>query len=269
MPQISLLGCGWLGLPLAEALLKEGCTVKASTTSPEKLEKLEASGLHPYLVTLSEIGISGSIHDFLEGTAVLIIDIPPKLRGEGKENFTAKIKNLVPEIEKAVIKKVLFVSSTSVYAEVAHFPIVTEETPPDPDSEAGRQLLEAEQLLQDCKSFKTTVLRFGGLVGEDRHPIKFLAGRKNIENPLGPINLIHRKDCIGIILKIIKEDIFGETFNAVAPVHPGRQDYYTKKALAFGLPAPAFSLEKQSAGKIIDSRKLMEVLDYQFHAELL
>jgi hypothetical protein len=49
--------------------------------------------------------------------------------------------------------------------------------------------------------FKTTVLRFGGLIGEDRNPFKFIAGRENMDNPDAPINLIHQADCIGIILK--------------------------------------------------------------------
>ena len=31
MTQISILGCGWLGLPLAKALLKNGFSVKGST----------------------------------------------------------------------------------------------------------------------------------------------------------------------------------------------------------------------------------------------
>jgi nucleoside-diphosphate-sugar epimerase len=91
---------------------------------------------------------------------------------------------------------VLFISSTSVYNDVDAF--VTEETIARPATESGKQLLETEQLLQSNINFKTTILRFGGLIGEDRHPVKFLAGRENLENPNAPINLIHQEDCIGI-----------------------------------------------------------------------
>ena len=96
----------------------------------------------------------------------------------------------------------LFISSTSVYGEENL--IVTEETELNPDTESGKQLVQTEQLLQSNLNFKTTILRFGGLIGEDRHPIKFLAGRKNIENPNAPINLIHQDDCIGIIMEILE-----------------------------------------------------------------
>lgn len=101
----------------------------------------------------------------------LIINIPPKLRGNSTENFVEKIKNLIPFIEKSGIKKVLFVSSTSVYSDEDK--VVTEETIPNPDTESGKQLFKCEKLLQENSHFETTILRFGGLIGEDRHPIYF------------------------------------------------------------------------------------------------
>ena len=42
---ITILGCGWLGLPLAQALTKEGFAVKGSTTKEDNLEEVEAGGL--------------------------------------------------------------------------------------------------------------------------------------------------------------------------------------------------------------------------------
>jgi UDP-N-acetyl-D-mannosaminuronate dehydrogenase len=53
MTQISILGCGWLGLPLAKALLENGFSVNGSTTSVEKLSVLENLGIQPYLIALS------------------------------------------------------------------------------------------------------------------------------------------------------------------------------------------------------------------------
>jgi hypothetical protein len=49
-------------------------------------------------------GISGAIEDFFEGSTILIIDVPPKLRGINKENFVSKIEILIPFIEKSTIK---------------------------------------------------------------------------------------------------------------------------------------------------------------------
>jgi nucleoside-diphosphate-sugar epimerase len=267
MTKISILGCGWLGVPLAKALLKNGFLVKGSTTSKEKLLILENAGIVPFLIELGEVTIKGNVSEFLEGSQVLIIDIPPKLRGISTENFVAKINNIIPFIEKAGIKKVVFVSSTSVYSDENI--LVTEETIANPDTESGTQLLACEQLLQNNSHFESTVLRFGGLIGEDRNPIRFLAGRSNIENPNSPINLIHQEDCIGIISKIIESNCWGETFNAVASFHPSREDYYTQKAKEYNLEPPIFATSKPSVGKTILSDKLEKVLNYQFIKDTL
>ena len=146
---------------------------------------------------------------------------------------------------------------------------VTEMTKPQPETESGKQLWEAEQILQSNNNFKTTVVRFGGLIGEDRHPIHFLAGKQQLENPEAPINLIHQIDCIGILKSIIDQDCFGEIFNAVAPFHPTRKEYYTQKALELHLPLPEFEENKSSIGKTIVSTKIETVLGYKFQNKTL
>lgn len=270
---ISILGCGWLGLPLAKKLIENGFSIKGSTTSEEKLVVLEVNKIQPYLIALYEDKIIGNITDFLNESEILIIDIPPKLRGSQTENFVSKIKNLIIEIEKSAIKKVLFISSTSVYGDT--FPIIelSEDAIPNPDSEGGKQLLEVEQLLQSNPNFKTTVVRFGGLIGKDRHPIKFLAGRENVDNPEAPINFIHQVDCIGIIESILNQVQndnwnWNESFNAVAPNHPIRAEYYHKKALEMNLKVPTFVKDSISKGKIISSQKLQQILNYTFQKEI-
>lgn len=265
--QISILGCGWLGLPLAKSLLENEFSVNGSTTSLEKISVLERNGIQPFQIELSETEIKGEIDSFLATSEILIIDIPPKLRSASSESFVKKIQNLIPFIEKSKIEKVVFISSTSVYAD--NNSVVTEATKPNPNTESGKQLAQAENLLQGNPNFKTTVIRFGGLIGKDRHPIHFLAGRKNIENPEAPINLIHQIDCIGIIEKILRQAQndnwdWNDTFNAVAPFHPTRKAYYTQKAMELHLPLPEFDETKISVGKTILSDKLENVFDYKF-----
>ena len=273
--KISILGCGWLGLALAKSLLLKGYEVKGSTTSESKLDVLKNAGILPFQIQLEEHQIIGSIEDFLKETDVLIIDIPPGLRREisslEEMTFVNKIRTLVPFIEKSGVQKIVFVSSTSVYAD--SFPIVeiSEENKPNPDTESGKQLAIVETLLQSNLNFKTMVIRFGGLLGDDRHPVKFLAGRTNVENPDAPLNLIQREDCIGIIEKILNQveyDNWGATFNAVAPQHPTRKAYYQNKALLFNLPLPTFAEDSESKGKMISSKKVETILGYSFQKEI-
>ncbi|WP_445714602.1 SDR family oxidoreductase [Flavobacterium sp.] len=279
--KISILGCGWLGLPLAKSLLSKDYEVNGSTTSESKLEVLKNAGILPFQVQLEEHKIIGNMEDFLKETDVLIIDIPPGLRKEtstsNEMTFVNKVKTLIPFIKKSDVQKVVFVSSTSVYGD--DFPIVevSEDTQPNPDTESGKQLVIAETLLQSNPHFKTTVIRFGGLLGDDRHPVKFLAGRTNIENPEAPVNMIQREDCIGIIEEILKHSEASEqhdnwewnqTFNAVSPQHPTRKAYYHKKANILNLPLPTFAENSESKGKIISSKKVETILGYSFQKEI-
>jgi nucleoside-diphosphate-sugar epimerase len=264
MKNIAILGCGWLGFPLAKNMVANGMTVRGSTTSESKLQNLDNSDILPFRIVLHEGDVEGNVFEFLAGADILIIDVPPKAKSG--ENFTQKIRTLIPHIEASGIIKVLFVSSTSVYADDNS--VVTEDTIPNPNTDSGKQLVECEKFLQGNNLFKTTVIRFGGLIGEDRHPVKHLAGRENISGPDAPINLIHREDCIGIILKIIEKDIWGEIFNAAAPWHPTRKDYYTQKAVEMGLPLPQFAVDGNSKGKIISSDKIVRDLGYMFTGRL-
>ena len=269
MKKISILGCGWLGLPLAKKLIEKGNSVNGSTTSESKLSILKEAGINPFLVALESESVSETINDFLAESEILIIDIPPKLRGNNADTsdsrrkvFVEKVQTLIPFVEKSTIKKVLFVSSTSVYGDQND--LITEETNPNPETESGKQLLLAEAILQKNQNFETTILRFGGLIGEDRHPVKFLAGKENLENPDAPINLIHQDDCINIIEEIILQSKWNEVFNAVAPFHPSREKYYTQKAKDHKLVLPKFTAEKSNIKKIISSEKIENILNYQF-----
>jgi nucleoside-diphosphate-sugar epimerase len=267
MKNICILGCGWLGLPLAKSLINNGFSVKGSTTTETKLAVLESANILAYSIRLTESEVIGNIEAFLSDSEVLILDIPPKLRGDGAEHFVTKIETLIPFIEKSPVKQVVFISSTSVYAD--NNTRITEDSKAEPDTESGRQLLATEKILQANTNFKTTVIRFGGLIGENRHPIHFLAGRKSLENPESPINLIHQDDCIGIIEAVIAQKTKGEVFNAVAPYHPTRKDYYLQKAKELGLPVPVFDESKPSVGKTIISDKISTVLGYPFqHTDL-
>ena len=260
--QISILGCGWLGFPLAQSLLQKKYRIKGSTTSENKLVVLEESGIVPFLISLEEEQVIGKIEEFFHDSSVLIIDIPPKLRKENAENFVSKIETLLPFIEQSTIQKVLFISSTSVYADDNS--IVTEETIPKPETESGKQLLEAEKFLSQNSNFQTTILRFGGLIGPNRNPINFIAGKTNLDNPEAPVNFIHQEDCICIIEKIIQQNYWEKIINAANPNHPTRREYYGQKSKAHDLPLPQFNESQDSKGKTICSDKLIQELGYDF-----
>ena len=266
--QISIIGCGWLGFPLAKELIKKGYKVKGTTTSKDKLTYLTNEHIEAYNLNITPEGITGNIKDSLLKSDVLVLNIPPGLRRNPKQDYVSQIKNIIPYIEESEIKKVLFVSSTSVYADEESFPEITEKTHPNPDTESGKQLLEVERLLQNNAHFNTAILRLSGLFGEERHPAKQLSGKTRLKNADAPVNLIHLKDAIQIIIEIIEKDVFKESFNASTTPHPSKQKYYTSICKSMNLPIPTYDLNKKSRGKIILSNKLEQVLKYRFQIKL-
>ncbi|WPU97520.1 SDR family oxidoreductase [Mucilaginibacter sp. cycad4] len=256
---ISILGCGWYGSALGKALIADGIQVKGSTTSAAKTEELAALGIRPYVVNFSP---DGEIYDagFFD-CDVLWIAIPPKSRsGEGAV-FLEKVKGIIRAIKQFAIQHVIFISSTAVYADNNRQ--VNEETAPQPNTEAGRILFEAENLFRAEDSFKTTIIRFAGLIGPGRNPGRFFAGKKEVPNGNAPVNLIHLDDCIGISRAILAKEAFGHLFNGCSPNHPAKADFYTQAALGSGFEKPEFVRELKE-WKIVDSVHVRAVLDYEY-----
>lgn len=265
--KIGVIGCGWLGLPLAERLIDKGYEVKGTTTSNEKLAVLNEKGIIPFHISISENKIHGSIAQFLESVAILIINIPPKLRGKGpKESYIAKIELLHRAIQKSNVKNLIFVSSTAVYGNAKG--IVTEKTAPMPVTASGLQLLQCENLLKNDPTLNTTIIRFGGLIGPKRHPITMLSGRKNLDGAKAPVNLIHLTDCIGIIETLIIKHHFGDILNAVYPDHPTKKEYYTSIALNRNLEPPIYTESKDASHKLIQSCSIFLIKNYDFLAAI-
>ena len=77
MKTISILGCGWLGLPLAELFIKNNYSVNGATTTSSKLSDLKNKKISPYLITCSP-EIEGDRLDEFFNCNVLIITLPFK-----------------------------------------------------------------------------------------------------------------------------------------------------------------------------------------------
>ncbi|MFD1255463.1 SDR family NAD(P)-dependent oxidoreductase [Mucilaginibacter terrae] len=256
---ISILGCGWYGLALGKALVKNDAKVKGSTTSAARLHELANNGLVPYILQLP--GTGSSINEDFFSCQTLIISIPPKLRSGDGDNYIVKLQLVISLIIKHQIKQVIYISSTGVYLESNS--VVNELTVPNPDTLPGKILFEAEELFRNQTDFKATIIRFGGLVGPGRHPGRFFAGKQNIPNGQAPVNLIHQQDCVGLTQSILNQQAFGYTFNACSPHHPHKSWYYTQAAVHAGLPLPHF-VDELKDWKAIDSVNVPAVLGYEF-----
>lgn len=261
MKTISILGCGWLGFPLAQFLISKGFIVKGSTATRDKRAVLKEAGIQDYYINLDSL-INPDFDPEFFNSEILIINIPPKRRDDIVVFHKQQIEAIVEQIKKSSVNKILFVSSTSVYPNVNGE--VTEDEDLEPTKSSGKALKAVENMLMNLNDIQTSVLRLAGLVGYDRMPGRFLSGRSNLKNAKSPVNLIHRDDCILIIHEIIRKAVWGEILNGCCDVHPLRKDYYSAQAKLIGAGPPVFGDCEASDFKIISNKKLKDILKYKF-----
>ncbi|GAB3933384.1 SDR family NAD(P)-dependent oxidoreductase [Larkinella terrae] len=262
---VSILGCGWLGFPLAEKLLDDGYLVKGSTTSKEKLPIFWKRGLKPYELNFNPEPEGEDLADFFD-TDVLIIDIPPKAGKQGDQFHPQQIQAVADGLRKTGAHEpyILYVSSTSIYPDLNRE--VVENDVVTPDQSVAPAFVEAEQTILALGN--STVLRFGGLLGYNRIPGRYVAGKQGLTTGLVPVNYIHRDDGVGVLYALVKNPQPGQTFNVVSPEHPTREAVYRKNCDDFGYETPTFAEPPEpEAFKIVSPAKLIAAIDYQFEYE--
>lgn len=258
---ISIVGCGWYGWPLAKRLKSSGWSVRGSKSTREGAERLRADGIAVYPLHLDPLPAT-DVEGALFEADVLVLNIPPRRRPDIESYYLAQMEAVRGLIEGTPVTKVIFISATSVYPDVNG--TVTEQDDLLPQKPAGRALKRAEAFWRSEPQVRTTVLRFAGLVGGDRDPGRFLAGKQDLDNGDAPVNLIHLDDCIDITVALLDQDVWGETFNACCPGHPPRRVFYPAAARKSGLEEPTFSGNPSTAFKLVDSEKLQRQLGYTF-----
>lgn len=247
-----VVGCGWLGMPMAKKWVEDNKVVHGTTTTEEKLKTIVDNGVQAHLLTTTNIEKN---KHWLQKLDVLLLCIPPSRLKEKYGDFMLEI---VKQLQSQ--GKIIFISSTSVYAN--NNQTATEEDQLGGKSRNAPYVIDAEKKLSTFAKDRLTVLRMSGLVGKCRHPVKYMQGRE-VSGGEEPVNLIHLEDCMGIIDHVIIHSIWGEIFNASAPKHPLKKDYYKFSAHQLNLEPPVFNGVPKKF-KIIDSSKLTRQFNYSF-----
>jgi len=248
---VSILGCGWLGLPLAENLLRARYHVKGSTTTPQKRAILKKRGIDPYLINCQPQIYGDGIEEFFDAD-VLFLNIPFRRNLRRPETYKEQVEAILLNVEVSGIELVIFASSTSVYPEANG--VVTETDCIPPHNPRSQVLLDIEERLLSSLQTQATIVRFAGMYAEDRYP-GVTATDEPIENGDSPVNVIHRDDCVGIVTEIIQLDCRGEIFNACADKHPTRRELYGYWAAKKGMAPPAFLDSPHPKYKIVSNEK--------------
>ncbi len=262
-PFVSIIGTGWLGLPLARLLVQADCQVFGTTTREEKIELLTAEGILCNKMIFNDDASKTHIQIPWQ-TEILVITLPPTLGKQAPLHvYIDIIERIIHQTTHLVhLKKLLFTSSTSVYGRAKG--VLTEETAIQPHTLSEETLAQAERLINEkTGDYAVYVLRLGGLVGLEREPGYFFKDKKDIPGGEISVNLVHQLDVLEIMKHIILKDTPEGTFNICADKHPARGDFYPQRARQVGVKEATFIWGNEPE-RYVSNEKIKKKTGYTF-----
>lgn len=237
-----IVGCGYVGLPLGAELVRLGHEVFGLRRSLLAEAELKAAGIAPIHADITQPETLANVprdFDWIVNCAAS--------GGGGAEDYRKVYldgnRNLIAHFAGSPIKKFVYTSSTSIYAQ-NDGAVVTECSPTEPAADTAKVLVEAEKFLLAAASrqFPAVILRVAGIYGPGRgYAFKqFLRGEARIEGDGSRVmNMIHRDDLIGIIIAALERGASGAIYNAVDDSPVSQRDFYGWLAGALKRPLPA------------------------------
>ncbi|HMP84741.1 MAG TPA: SDR family oxidoreductase, partial [Verrucomicrobiota bacterium] len=261
--RVLIVGCGYVGLPLAMEMARQGHEVfglrrsaamklrsagitplTADITRPETLAGLP--GDFDWVVNCVSSG-GGDAEDYrrlyLDGTRNLIEWLlnsntssprpSPPLRAEERvvPQSRDRERRSVFGTHTSTLKKFIYTSSTGVYGQ-NDGSLVDESSPTEPATETSKVLVGTEKLLLAAaaqQKFPAVIVRAAGIYGPGRGYLlkQFLRGEARIEGDGGrTLNMIHRDDLIGIIIAALQCGQPGTIYNAVDNEPVTQRDFF-------------------------------------------
>ncbi len=233
--KIALVGAGWLGTKLVKYFVEKNHQVIATTTSPEKTAFLKNFGAEAHVLDFQNL----TNPEFLSTADVVFLSMPIS-----KNNWHHGFSQL-----KFPLKKVVLFSSTGIYPQISE--TFTETFSLD----LRADILTSEKMVTE-KYPQATVLRFGGLMGDERLP-KNIFKNKDPKNPEKPVNYIHYEDILAIAELLIKNEMRHSLYNIVAPAHPTIAEILT-------LTQEKSTIENAQKARIISADRFIQEFNYKF-----
>lgn len=235
MKQLIILGLGHVGSKFNEKFSSEYFILASNTTGHNGHTKYQL----------------GDKTEFIKRDQVVLSTIPWQRFINNDNEF---LKNISPLLQKLIETQSHFIllSSVGIYERGDN---INEDDEIISYQTRSSQLKTMEKVFQEHLS-NIAILRLGGIVDEQRHPGKFLAGRKDLPEANLSTNLVHTDDIVSAIDFVIKNKLKG-IFNLCAPIKYKKVDFYTRAALKLNLSPPHFA-PSSSPEKNVSSQKIID-----------
>ncbi|QDV52340.1 SDR family oxidoreductase [Gimesia fumaroli] len=244
-----IIGCGYVGLPVAQKWLEQGHSVSALTRSEAHASEFKQRGITPLMGDITQ---PDSLKGLPESETVLYaVGFDRSAEKSRREIYVEGLNNVLTEIKQRT-EKMIYLSSTSVYGQSTG-EWVDETSVCEPERENGQICLAAEQLFEQHgltpngaqrETATAVILRLAGIYGPGRllaRMQQIKAGEPLTGRPDAWLNLVHLADIVNTILKC-DTDIHLESHYLVSDSQPiTRQEYYETLARLLKAPHPQFA----------------------------
>lgn len=268
--QRMIVGCGYVGQPLAQFWNQRGDVVFTTTRSTERARQFAHQGFQPLVADVTN---PESLRDLREvDTAVYAVGYDSESGKTREEVYADGLQNVLDKLPHSC-GRLIFVSTTGVFGD-AEGKTVDETTPCDPARAGGKAFLLAEERLRNHPIWgnRSITLRMAGIYGPGRVPRSsdIREGKPIPAASGGALNLIHVNDAVQAIHLAAEAETFSPLY-IVSDGHPvDRRDYYREVARLLDAPEPTFeepepnspSAARAKSDRKMSNRRLVEELGF-------
>ncbi len=274
--RVLIVGCGYVGLPLAAELARAGHEVFGVRRgfTPQAEAELNQAGIRPIA---GDISNPETYRAFPQPLDWVVNTVSSSSGGadDYRRVYLEGTRHLLEWLRERPLRKFVYTSSTSVYGQQDGSQ-VKETSHTEPGTPTGDVLLQTEGLVLEAfreRQFPAVILRVAGIYGPDRghHFKQFIKKEARIPGKGERLmNMVHRDDVVGAIQTALKNGRPGEIYNVVDDEPVAQIHFFRWLSETLGASMPPFvpeSAEESKRGrnnKRVSNRKLKMELGYAF-----
>ena len=210
--KVLVLGAGGVGAWVAKALVERGHDVFATTTNSQTVRALACLDIH-HVDWRWEPGMSWARIQEIEASR-WIVTVPPRLGPEKSMTFHHALQEAAAACG---VKRLVWTSSTAVYNPTQSGMLVEADAEHHTSRHTGVDMLALEDVHRKG-DIPFVAMRFGGLFGQGRHPVKALLKRGTVQDGDGHVQWVHEEDAAAAcVFTALHEGPLPDALNVVAP----------------------------------------------------
>jgi nucleoside-diphosphate-sugar epimerase len=231
-----IIGCGYLGRRVADAWLRQGKRVLATTRNAERAVEFRCQGIEPIQCDVLNLASLKGLPAV--ATVLYAVGFDRQSGATMRDVYVGGLRNVLDHLPPP--GRFIHISSTSVYGQTDGA-WVDESSATSPLEDAGRIVLDAERRLRE-RLPAAVILRFAGIYGPGRLPRRqsLAAGEPVVGDGERWLNLIHVDDGVAAVRAAEDRAPPGSTYNVCDDLPIPRCAFYAELARLLGAPPPRF-----------------------------